>query len=287
MAHESSTSSAPNASSVSLTIPVTAEAGDMAVIGVATSNVFVPTLPAGWDVRLSADSGNLRCRVITKQLEAGDIGDVITIPYGSAQKGFGFITILSAAADTPAVPTHIVDNTEATTRTGIATTIPATRQVLTGVFGRGNSSPTNWTQPSGTTKVTQAFGTGTGACDGAVAYVEASAGSIAAGTWVSNVADLRSLQWMLVFSPSAPPLGTPDVSVVINSPSTAGSSDGEIEVSWDSVPFADHYLVDLAPGLDAVTGFVTKGDDITGTAFTITGVASGSFTVGVFALPED
>jgi hypothetical protein len=285
MAHDSSSSSAPNAASINLTIPVTAEVGDLAVIGVATSTSFSQTLPSGWDVRVAADSGNLRCSVITRVLQAGDIGDVINIPFGASQKGFGFITILTGAADSPTVPTPIADNTENATRTGITTTLPATRQVLTGVFGRGNSSPTNWTPPAGTTRTTQAFGSGTGACDGAVAYVEAGAGSLAAGTWVSDIADLRSLVWMLVFTPASTPLGTPVVSVTVQNPSTPGASDGEIDVTWASIPFADHYQVEHAPGLDASTGFTVDNASVTGTAYTIIGLPSGSYTVGVTALP--
>lgn len=287
MAHVASSSVAPNAATVSLTVPGGASAGDVGVIQVGMSDTYSATLPSGWTTVIADTVGNLRYYVLIKTLVSGDLGSTINISVGASQKAFGSITVVSAVSDVPeSFPAPTEANVDSTTRAVPSSSIAGARQVLTGVFGRGNSSPTTWTAPAGFTRTTQAFGTGTGACDGAVGYADiGSAGSVGGGNWVSDVSDLRGVAWLMVLAPAAVQLATPVIDVTISNPSVAGASDGEIEIVWDSVPFADHYLVERASGLDATTGWTTVADDVTATTYTITSLPSGNYSVGVTAMP--
>lgn len=67
-------------------------------------------------------------------------------------------------------------------------------------------------------------------------------------------------------------------------PSTEGGTDGAITLTWNPVDGADRYEVDLAPGLNAETGFVQRSANAV-SPYSITGLAAGSYTWSVRAIP--
>lgn len=72
--------------------------------------------------------------------------------------------------------------------------------------------------------------------------------------------------------------------VVAVNPTTVGGT-GSLTISWSPVTGAGKYVVQLADGIDATTGFVTDSADAT-SPHTFTGLVAGPYTWRVRAEPE-
>ena len=64
------------------------------------------------------------------------------------------------------------------------------------------------------------------------------------------------------------------------------ATDVTATVSWPAVPNAASYLAEIAPGLNATTGFVQVSATAT-SPFTFTGLAAGQYTFGITAYPAN
>lgn len=80
-------------------------------------------------------------------------------------------------------------------------------------------------------------------------------------------------------------LATPVVTLgATTNPSTVGGSDGSQVVTWAAVPGAHHYEAGIASG-DVTSGFTVVNSNAT-SPYTYTGLAAGTYTVAVRAMPE-
>lgn len=81
------------------------------------------------------------------------------------------------------------------------------------------------------------------------------------------------------------PLATPVVTVsTFTNPTLPGATDGSGTVTWSAITDASFYVAEIAPGLNATTGFVVKSSGAT-SPYTFTGLGGGNYTLSITAHP--
>ena len=201
-----------NAATLTLTIPAGAVADQFACIAWIYADAQTGTNPAGWTQHTDAVVGNARYRLLTRVVQSGDASTDVTLTNSGANRQTAVLWVDDGIGIDAATPAHITDETTVTTRTMPATTIAGDRTVYPVVLSRGNATLTSWTPSVGTTRQ-DAYTGGSGATSGAVASIDATAGSVGGGTWTSDVADLRAVTMLIVADP-----------VVVIPPAPAGPS---------------------------------------------------------------
>ena len=105
-------------------------------------------------------------------------------------------------------------------------------------------------------------------------------------SWTTDVTARSAGQMAFPVAAGASQLDTPNVTVdATTNPTTAEANDGTADVSWGAITGASAYRVELAPGLDATTGFDVVEENHATTSIQLTGLGEGDFTVGVTAKP--
>jgi hypothetical protein len=136
-------------SSLSITIPATAQPGDVAVLTVATTNTSTLTTPTGWTVR-SADTGTGMSYILTKTLVAGDINTAITLSFSATTKPTATIVVYSGVTETGLTLAKTVVSTATVTWT-----VPSVAATASGVVHYASASRTAGTiQTTSTTPTT-------------------------------------------------------------------------------------------------------------------------------------
>lgn len=141
-------------------------------------------------------SSSMMVRVYRKTAAGTESGS-LAVTWGGGSGGTASRTHWAIVA-VPASYTfqNVAWNDQASLTTATVT-VPAVTHTgtdtwFTCAWERGSSPSTGWTAtPSGTTQLDSAFGTGSGACSGAVARADAvdRDGSVGAGTWQTNTAN--------------------------------------------------------------------------------------------------
>lgn len=92
------------ASSTTITVPASAQVGDVAVIGaVIGSGSVTLTTPSGWAVRSGPDaqsSANSTSWLLSKTIAAGDPGSTVTLAFSASQRTAVQMTVLAGATET-------------------------------------------------------------------------------------------------------------------------------------------------------------------------------------------
>ena len=198
MSYVGSDSGINTAGSVTLNYPAGTATGDIALLFLASVDVSEATMPAGYAPAGNGLNGNLEYDCWTKTLNVSDAGDPVTITDGSANKVTALLIVMRdwiGLGTESTAPLSV--NASSTTRALQPATLTATREVVSAVLSRGNTTLSTWTAPAGITRVEQAFNTTTGETSGAVGYGSFAAGTVS-GDWVSNVADLRGTTFLFV-----------------------------------------------------------------------------------------
>lgn len=228
MTYVASASNVGSIASLAVTIPGAASAGDVAWAVLACVDTVTVTTPAGWTLADSGTNGNLQYLRYFKVLAGGDPGSNVTFSATSANKMTALLVVDDDAVspfEGSETPAEVSVNASDTNRTNPSTTLTAARTAYSWVVSRGSATLTTWTAPAGWTRVQQAFNTGSGETNGAVAYRAAGAGSVGGDDWVSDTADLRGTTILVVVEPGASgPTETSKVPTSVVSGSESGRS---------------------------------------------------------------
>lgn len=204
-------SAANNASTtVSLTIPAGAAAGDVAVVAHGYNQPGGDsTITAGW-TQLDVDrdfSGSFRGRLYYRVLGAGEGGGTVTLTNPVSQKLAAAIGVLSGVS---AVDVHNFTIEASVTTTHAAPTVTAVTgdAGLAFILERESTPSTSFTHSTFTVGG-QAHNTGSGATSAGVAYsltTVPAASSVGGGNWVADVANDGVIMWIVGVTVAAAPL---------------------------------------------------------------------------------
>lgn len=146
-----------NATSFSLTVPVTAQAGDLAIYNLATDTTTAYTYPADWTFLQAAFNSNAKGATIAKILSASDVGATVTITGDGGSDPWAGIMLIFRGFQNFKFFTAKSLNIESTSGNPTAQTVTASddngKSVI--VIGSASGRPTN--QNASFTTQTPAF----------------------------------------------------------------------------------------------------------------------------------
>lgn len=285
MAFVAGASASPQTTIITLQIPNTASEGDIAIIQIGASSASVSPVPAPWVVAADTIVANMRCLVIFKQLTSSDPGSTFSFDTGVSLGKCHISIVVISDMDFPAAEaiSPLSDTTTKSVYASPAVSNSVARMAVGGFMTRTNNTLTNITKPASFTDAAESYGTGTACFAGAMAYRDIASTNIPAETWVLTADGLRGYSWVLLFGQAAGRLDTPIVVLSFEEPDSGNN--GSISASWTAISGADYYSVEIAPGLDATSGFTMLNPNLEGTTYLIPNLGPGDYTVGVIAYP--
>lgn len=152
-------------STISITIPGTAVAGDVAALAVSTSGNTVTT-PTGWTLRSGPDAAtSTDSYLYTKTLVSGDVGASLTLTCSAAGRFLASMIVVSGATETGAVFGTVAGEASGTTPTlPSVASVPANSIVVAFITRRRGGTPApTITYPNGGYTTTGGVTTGYGA----------------------------------------------------------------------------------------------------------------------------
>lgn len=188
------------ATTVSLTIPAGAQAGDVAVVAHGYNQPGGDsTITAGWTQLDSRDfSASFRARLYYRVLGAGEAGGTVTLTNPVSQKLAAAIGVLSGVSAVD-VNNFTIESTVTTTHAAPTVTTTTGDAGLAFIVERESTPSTSFTHSTYTVGG-EAHNTGSGATSAAVAYglsTVAPAGSLGGGNWVADVANDAVVMWIV------------------------------------------------------------------------------------------
>lgn len=201
MSYVASSSNISTTATVAVTIPSAASIGDYAYLAWAGSDTVTVTDPSGWTTLYSGTNGNLQYKVYRRVLTSGQPGASVTVTASASLKQTALIIVFTDVDGEESTPAVVSVNASSTTRTNPTATLTGSRDVLSFVLSRGNSTLSSWAAPSGWTRVQQIFNSSSGETNGAIAYKVGTAGTVGGDNWTSDIADLRGTTILIVLSP--------------------------------------------------------------------------------------
>lgn len=200
-----------NASSYSVTIPATANAGNIGIIfaDIATTSAIAPTPPTGWTQLGSAvnSASTMISLCYYRMLTGGDPTSVVTLNWGSVTKGSLTLVIYSNVEPTLPIDSYgVLPNAIPSTThvTPVVTTVNGSDKAIEHVADFTTAGNTTWTLPSGTTEraLNAPGGTNNISCDtaGVDATLTASE-NIGGDTWTSGQSGI-SVTWTILLAPT-------------------------------------------------------------------------------------
>ena len=193
-----------NATSGTVTVPASVQAGDRMVL-VMTSNSSTVTYgdPAGWTLVDSATTTGVSTRVYSKAATVADAGSAVTVTAGGVNK---MDLRLAAYANAGGVAAHAMalDTTAQTSHTTPTVTVTGSGAWVLSYWADKSSSTTAWTAPAGQTVRGTTIGTGTGRVtslltDGNGPAPAGTAGGLSAST---DVAGTKATMSTIVLAPA-------------------------------------------------------------------------------------
>jgi PKD repeat protein len=192
-----SAASDANTTSAVVTVPAAVVAGDQLVL-VATDTTATQTTPAGWTLRGSAASTEMRSSVYTRTAPAGLAGTTVRVVLSATSK-----TSLSLLAYKDAAPITVLASAVQGTASVTAHPAPAASVATNGsavlrYWSDKASSARTWTT-SGVTRRTSTNGTGGGSLSAITAdATNVPAGTAAALSATSSLASNKAIAWTIV-----------------------------------------------------------------------------------------
>jgi len=193
-----------NATSATVTVPASVQAGDRMVL-LMTSNSSTVTYgdPAGWTLVDSGATPGVSTRVYAKAATAADAGSAVTVTASAINK---MDLRLAAYANAGAVSAHALafDTTAQTSHTTPTVTVTGTDSWVLSYWADKSSSTTAWTAPAGQTVRGITIGTGTGRVtslltDGNGPVPAGTAGGLSAST---DLAGTKATMVTIVLAPA-------------------------------------------------------------------------------------
>jgi hypothetical protein len=193
------------ANSVSVTVPGTAAAGQVALFFVtSTSNPTLSSVTSGWTNRSGPDGGGTnvyRGLVFSKTLVSGDVGASVTATLSFAARNGGVILVFEGVTESGLVIANTLDETATSTLTLPTLAAPA-GAMLVAAHGRRSSAamPSITVNAAYTSPVNGDFATafGSGANAGAdVGYVVTAPGGTVGGQSGSSGSNTNGVNYLV------------------------------------------------------------------------------------------
>lgn len=200
-----------NASSYSVTIPLTAATGQAALLfaDIATTSAIPPTPPTGWTQLGSAvnSASTMISLCYYRMLTGGDLGSVVTLSWGSVTEGSLTLVIYDNVEPTlpidgyQAIPNTVPSTTHSTP---LVTTVNGSDKAIEHVADFATVGNTTWTVPTGLTEraLNAPGGSNNISSDtGEVSATLTSGENIGGDTWTSGQSAI-SVTWTVLLAPS-------------------------------------------------------------------------------------
>lgn len=193
------------ATSLSVTMPTAAVAGDLAVLEfLGSDDTWTDTGPAGWTLATTQGKNGITLKVWTKTVAGGDPGSAITVTSNNTS---GYKRVLTVVVFSGAELGDVKSTTESTAGTShttpTVTAVDPTAWVLAGVADRASPGSQAWTLPAALTMQQENFGSGGGGVSTVSATASAvGSGTVGAYTITGTLSTATAVMWSMVIEPA-------------------------------------------------------------------------------------
>jgi hypothetical protein len=271
-----------SALSESVTVPATAQPGDtMLLVSSGSAGWSQPSGLTGWTSLGTTTSGSVTSRAWVRPVAAGDAGRTVRITSATYTKAVLSLAVY-AGVDTAAVAAAHAQDTNRSSHTGPAVTVPAGAWAVS-YWADKSGATTSWTAPGGVTVRGVAAGTGSGRYSARLADTGGprNAGGYGPLTAVANATSSAAVAWTFTLPPAGGGSGgggggggTPSD---IAFDGTAHATGGSVRTLSTAVPATAHAgdaLVLLFSGTTGWTGPVGVSGWRSVDSFTVGGITS-------------
>ena len=197
-----------NTTTVAVTIPATAQVGDVMWLFWMFLQTSSNTDPTGWTLRESIDNAtSSRLRRYTKTVVSGDIGATLTLTCGTANRQAAAVVVMSGVDTTTpedaGTPASVNYSSDTATYAIPTVTTSATRDIIAVHMDRGSNPGTTWSPPTGFTEATEVINTGSGCAAGDWGYWDAKAAGAVSGDFTNNSTNTRNTTSTVVVNPAS------------------------------------------------------------------------------------